>query len=191
MELKDKLEVFYQSVIEVARERNEKSLEHYKEEYAQNKKDFIKNKQSEMDALFHIEELRLTKELNRRVTSEMIEYKQKLRVSQSSLKEDLFLKIECKIRDFLATGEYEQYLVKKLEKAKAFAKENEIIFYLNQSDQHLKEKLEQQTNCHLTISNVDFIGGIRGVIRSKNILIDESFSSKLNQEKKDYVFSLE
>jgi len=191
MELNDKLDAFYQSVIEVAKQKSDERLSVYGKEYDQKRKEFKKNKISEMEALYHIEESKLTKELNRNITNEMMEYKQKLRISQNSLKDELFTRVEEKLHAFLKTEDYEAFLVQKINKAKKFAGKNEIIIYLNQTDMHLKEKLEQKTGCALTISDINFMGGIRGVIRSKNILIDESFSTKLNQEKKDYVYTFQ
>ena len=41
---------------------------------------------------------------------------------------------------------------------------------------------------HLTISAEDFRGGVRAVIRSRNILIDNSFSTQLKEQYDKFVF---
>ena len=53
---------------------------------------------------------------------------------------------------------------------------------LFRSDADKKEALEIKTGTELTVSAMDFGGGVRAVIRSRNILIDESFVTKLEQE---------
>ena len=42
--------------------------------------------------------------------------------------------------------------------------------------------LEAAAGVSLTVSAIDFGGGIRAVIRARNILIDESFVTQLEQE---------
>ena len=49
--------------------------------------------------------------------------------------------------------------------------------------------LEDATGIHLTISAEDFTGGIRAVIRSRNILIDHSFKTALRNEYDKFLFS--
>ena len=48
--------------------------------------------------------------------------------------------------------------------------------------------LEGATRVHLTISAEDFRGGVRAVIRSRNILIDNSFSTQLKEQYDKFVF---
>ena len=57
-----------------------------------------------------------------------------------------------------------------------------MIIYINPSDADKKEALEAAAGVSLTVSAIDFGGGIRAVIRARNILIDESFVTKLEQE---------
>ena len=48
--------------------------------------------------------------------------------------------------------------------------------------------LEDATGIHLTVSAEDFIGGVRAVIRSRNILIDNSFKTQLRGEYDKFLF---
>ena len=57
-----------------------------------------------------------------------------------------------------------------------------MVVYINPSDADKKQGLEQETGVELTVSSIDFGGGVRAVIRSRNILVDESFVTKLEQE---------
>ena len=40
----------------------------------------------------------------------------------------------------------------------------------------------------LTISAMPFLGGVRAVIPEKNILIDNSFETLLNEERENFIF---
>lgn len=51
-----------------------------------------------------------------------------------------------------------------------------------------RSDLEDATRVHLTISTEDFRGGVRAVIRSRNILIDNSFSTQLKEQYDKFVF---
>lgn len=51
-----------------------------------------------------------------------------------------------------------------------------------------RSDLEDTTRVHLTISTEDFRGGVRAVIRSRNILIDNSFSTQLKEQYDKFVF---
>ena len=51
-----------------------------------------------------------------------------------------------------------------------------------------RSDLEDATRVHLTISAEDFRGGVRAVIRSRNILIDNSFSTQLKEQYDKFVF---
>ena len=57
-----------------------------------------------------------------------------------------------------------------------------MTIYIDPSDQEKKSALEKETGVLLTISAEDFIGGVRSVIRSRNILIDHSFKTALQNE---------
>ena len=49
--------------------------------------------------------------------------------------------------------------------------------------------VEVKSGTFLTVSQEDFIGGIRAVIRGRNILIDHSFRTALRNEYDQFIFS--
>ena len=81
------------------------------------------------------------------------------------------------------TPEYESYLLKLIQSAVEFSNGNEITIYIDPSDASLKEALEKKSGKTITISTEEFFGGIRAIITEKNILIDESFATKISEEK--------
>ena len=89
----------------------------------------------------------------------------------------------------MQTDEYEAYLVKSIRKATEFAPGEEMTIYINPSDEPRLSSLEKVTGTRLTVSSEDFIGGTRAVIRERNILIDNSFSTLLRNEYDKFIFS--
>ena len=104
------------------------------------------------------------------------------------LKDKLFAEVIEKLRAFKKTPEYTAYLERKIKETCDFAAGDALTIYLNASDAHLKEQLEQSTNTKLTLSREDFKGGVRAVIETKHILIDNSFLTLLNDERETFIF---
>ena len=105
------------------------------------------------------------------------------------LKNKLFAEVADLVRDFMKTPDYDAFLVKCIESALEFASGEEMTIYINPSDRDKKEKLEEKTGAALTISTEDFMGGMRAVLRGRNILIDHSFKASLENEYDQFIFS--
>ena len=88
----------------------------------------------------------------------------------------------------MKTEAYEDFLIRCIRQAKNFAGEDEIIIYINPSDEKKRSALENAARVTLTVSAEDFIGGIRAVIRSRNVLIDNSFRTQLRNEYDKFLF---
>ena len=56
------------------------------------------------------------------------------------------------------------------------------------SDEKKRTELEKETGAKLTVSAEDFIGGVRAVIRSRNILMDHSFKTQIQDEYDKFLF---
>ena len=188
MQIKEKLEVFRQSALEVANQQSRTELEAYEADSRQELEWFRKNKQKETESAFQMEEIKLRREINRRVSMELTRQKRILDACQQEKKQKLFEIVEQKLAEYQKTEEYENYLAVQIKKAAEFARTEEIVIYINPTDAEKKQMLEQKTGVKLTVSNIEFGGGIRAVIHSKNILIDESFATRLEQEKNAYTF---
>ena len=88
----------------------------------------------------------------------------------------------------MKTEDYNDFLVRCIRQAVRFAGEDPVIIYINPSDEKKRSDLEDATRVHLTVSAEDFIGGVRAVIRSRNILIDNSFKTQLHNEYDKFMF---
>ena len=127
-------------------------------------------------------------QLNLAATKAQMELKRELGKTQNELKKVLFEEVEELIRDYMKTEEYTELLVAYITKAVKYADGTAAVLYINPSDADKKEYLEERTGMNLTISKEDFIGGVRAVIREKNILIDHAFKGALEREYNKFLF---
>lgn len=114
--------------------------------------------------------------------------KRELGETQNQLKKKLFHEVEEKLMEYMKTEEYKRLLISYIEKAAAFAGTETMVLYINPTDADKKEYLEEHTGMHLTVSKEDFTGGIRAVVRGRNILIDYAFKGALEREYQKFTF---
>lgn len=188
MEINEKLDIFFEAAIAAANKQSEEMIEEQKEAYQQAIGDYEKSRQAGQKTRERAMEAKIKKEANRRVSEQAVLQKRAYHAALEEKKAELFAMVEKKLKDYRNTKEYEDFLIHHIKNAKAFAKGEDIVIYLAPSDEAKKAKLEQETGIPLEVSGEDFGGGIRAVIASKNILIDESFAGRLRQERDNYSF---
>ena len=89
MEMREKMNLFYESAIEVA---NQQSMEILREHTATMERlfeEYKKNKQDEMDMRYQIEEGKQRREQNRRISEAQTEHKRQLSLHQQEKREAL------------------------------------------------------------------------------------------------------
>lgn len=186
MTLDEKLDNFYHSAIDDATAQSIRILESYEQslkEMCQEKKNELKN-QAELKLRTETENL--VREKNKNLSNEAINIKRSLSEKSKEKIDILFVDVEKKLAEYMKTPAYTELLVNKIKEAISFANGSALTIYINPSDEHLKKELETITGVELTISNTDFMGGIRCVIPDRHILIDNSFTSKLKEEKTNF-----
>ena len=105
---------------------------------------------------------------------------------QSELKEKLFVEVKDRLARFFETREYHQMLVKQLREAREFAGGEEVLLYIDPSDAQYQYSIEAEVGAPVTVSTYSFLGGTRAVLPARNILIDNSFESKLEEAKESF-----
>ncbi|MFR9100235.1 MAG: V-type ATP synthase subunit E [Anaerostipes hadrus] len=126
--------------------------------------------------------------LNTATSKGQLKLRRQLSRVQNELKNKLFEEVREMTDEYMKTEEYKELLVSCIAKAARFADGNPLTIYINSSDQDKKEFLEKRTGMTVTVSEEDFIGGIRSVIPGRNILIDHSFSGALEKEYEEFTF---
>ena len=118
-----------------------------------------------------------------------LELKRKQSKIQLTLKDKIFEEALDLLHEYMKTEAYEDFLVTCIQKALTFANGGHTLIYINPSDEEIKSSLEDATGVRLLTSNENFIGGVRTVIRDRNILIDNSFKTQLRNEYERFLFS--
>lgn len=186
MEINEKLDTFFHAAIEAANEQSAQILGEQKAACDESLAEYERQKQKEQQTRLRIAEEKVRKNVNRTLSEQVLALKKEYHREKEREKEALFALVEEKLAAFRSTEGYQDYLVKKIMAAKDFAGGEDLTVYLDPFDGGWKESLEQKTGCTLTVSREEFSGGIRAVIRSKNVLIDDSFARKISEEKEGF-----
>lgn len=188
MTLNEKLDNFYTSVIDSATAQSVEIIEEYqttlKKIYDERKDAATKRSIN----TYRVETDNILREKNRKLSQETLDVKRKVLERTEELTNKLFADAETKLNAFMKTPEYLEHLKNRIKEAYDFARGDEIIIYINPSDAAHISMLEKETGIKLTVSNRDFIGGIRAVITSRTILIDHSYLTKLSEAKSSFNF---
>lgn len=190
MTLDEKLDIFYHSSIENATEQCNSIIEEYKESLSNIYKEHETEAHRKADVTLRLESDNLVREKNRQLSAKAIDIRRELTEKAEELKEALFADVEAKLAEYTKTPDYIHTLAKQITEASKFSRGNAITIYINPSDGDKKEELEKLTGLELTISATNFIGGMRAVIHARNILIDNSFASRLAEQKDSFTLSL-
>ena len=126
--------------------------------------------------------------LNQAAAKSQLEIKRRQGKVQQELKDKIFEEVMGLVKDYMKTAAYDDFLIKCIRQAAEFAGQDPVVVYINPSDEQKRSDLADATGVHLTVSAEDFIGGVRAVIRSRNILIDNSFKTQLRNEYDKFIF---
>ena len=191
MTTEEKLQHFLDVTVENANVKSVKTLEEYEkglETVLESHKEDALRKQA---LQIKLSEENLRKEKNTEVSKQQVEIKKELGRKQEELRSLLFHEVEDKLEAYMATKEYDKYLVEHIKEAKAFAGKEEIQIYIDPADEEKLVALETATDTQISVSEYGFHGGMRAVIRSKNILIDQSFETRLREAKNEFSFNFD
>ena len=144
------------------------------------------NKQLKIQA--KSEMTRAKQERSLALSKAQLELKREYGKRQLELKNELFDEVREKLQEFMGTEKYVKLLIGYIREAVQFANGNELTLYINPTDVEKKEYLEEMTGTEITISKEDFIGGVRAVIRGRNVLIDHAFKGAIEKEYQDFMF---
>ena len=186
MTLDEKLEHFRTSVIESATQQNIEIVAAYKAMLDKNFAERKENALRKAKANFKIASDNIIRERNRKLSVETLDIKRKVLDKTTEISNRIFKDVIKMLEEYMKTPQYDDLLCAQIMNAIRFAQGDSITLYINPTDAHRISSLEEKTGVSLTISNRDFIGGIRAVIPSRSILIDNSFLTKLDEEKSNF-----
>ncbi len=183
----EKLKHFTAVILESTHSKCEESLEEHKQKlddyFEEHKAQAIKNSKLEE----HIEAERIRHKSSKDYSAEQLHIRRLINDKQVELKERLLNEVKVLLEEFFKTENYFNYLVEQIEYAKKIAREESVFIYIDVRDKELLEKLQKATETKLIVDGRTFYGGIKAEIPEKNILIDKSFESKLENWMETYL----
>lgn len=181
MDLEDKFAYFETQVNQQAQDIIDEQVNQYRATLQKDYDEFVKNTNQEFDAKFVNAKKDMRKELNKNISQSQIHLQRDLYLQEEKLKKTLFAEFNDAIQNYMQTDEYRNQLVVMINNLKDYAEKNreELVVYINHSDQGIIETLLEETNANIQISDREFLGGVRGVLKDRQVLIDYSFSTLL------------
>lgn len=189
MTLEEKIEHLQTVSMEEARAEGNAIIDNYRAALEKVLKDHKEEAMLQSETRIKGETVNARQQLNQATAKAQLELKRKQGKVQQELKDKIFEEALGLIQDYMKTEAYEDFLIKCIRKAVEFADGEQMTIYINPSDEQKRFNLEDASGARLTVSAEDFIGGVRAVIRGRNILIDNSFKTQLRNEYDRFLFS--
>lgn len=186
MDIDNKLEHFMDISIKTATQQHDKIVEKYKAKLDRIFEDHKKEAQRKAALSEKIAIDSIQRAAHKEFSHEQVRIKRNLSVKTDKMKDELFEEMVSLLTEYKKTPEYYTLLLNQIRQAVDFSKEDEMTIYIDPDDNHFLEKLSSETGVKLTVSSYSFMGGTRAVIPSKNVLIDNSFKSKIENIKEHF-----
>lgn len=182
----EKLQKIYEDTIETIDERSKKELSEYRASLKPQLEEYEKTLREASLYAERQEAESIRKAARQEVSREVIKRKHLLAQKEADYIEKVFNRAVELLGEFKKTAGYKKLIKKYIYEAIEFAKEDELIIYLDLDDAAFKDELEEEFGREIRVSRYTFGGGLRALIPARNILIENSFSSKLQEQLQDF-----
>ena len=189
MTTEEKLKYFEESSLEEARKQASAMIEEYKVNLDKVEKEHKATTLRQSDLQLKTESDNLKRNNNMALSKEQLQIKRKITQKQNELKEKLFVEVKQLLEDYMTTSAYQQLLIKQIKNIQKEAGSGKLILYIDPADSDTRSSLQVATGAPVTVSEYSIMGGTRAVLQDRNILIDNSFASKLEKLKADFSFN--
>lgn len=191
MTTEEKLQHFLDTCMEDARDRSSRMLDEYMSALEQTFEEHKADANRRAGMRLQQETEKIERDINKQLSIEQIDIKRNLGQKQEELKDKLFVELKDMLANFLETQDYQKLLERQVEDAVNFAGDDEITIYLDPVDEDKVRRLAlHHGKAEIKISQYSFTGGMRAVIPSRHILIDNSFQTKLAEAREKFHFDL-
>ena len=116
--------------------------------------------------------------------------KKDLTNKQSEIKVKIFELVREKIAAYRKTPEYIEFLKNQISSVIKDYGNSDITVYIDSEDEPLLDDLQKSFKCNIQVYNKEFLGGTRTIVPEKNILIDNSFKTRLIDEQEKFAITL-
>lgn len=189
MTLEEKIAYMQAATMEDARKNNSRIVESYHDAleklFNEHKSESLLLSKTQIKS----ETVNARQQLNQASAKAHLDLKREESRLTQTLKDNIFKEVKALVLEYMKTKEYEAYLIECIQGVIKIAGDDDKTIYLNPTDSHLKASLEAATGETLNVNDKDFFGGIRTIIPARNILVDDSFETKLWNEYNEFIFS--
>ena len=189
MTIEEKLEHFESLCYGDATERN-KMLADYTASLRSILEEHKRDARRQSDMQVDAEVEKIEHEINKQLSIEQINIKREYSQKQEELKTMLISELRNRLALFMDSADYQRFLESEVKKALEFAQDAPMTVYLDPSDEDKLNRIALHTGAEIKLSDTTFLGGIQAVIPSKNILIDNSFKTKLAEISDKFQFRI-
>ena len=186
MTREEKLENFRKSAIEEATKKSEAILNEVESKYNEQFFEYKREATAKAEAKFKKEKRDLLRNKNQMISKETLDIKYKINDKTNELTDKIFEEVKEKLTQFKKQKEYVEFLKKQIKEVENYANDNDYVVYVDAEDSNLIPELTKVVNVKIEVAKDRIWGGIRAIIESRNILIDNSFVSKLADEKSKF-----
>ncbi|MDK7302942.1 MULTISPECIES: hypothetical protein [Aerococcus] len=187
MKLEEKMAYFKDQVTQ----QSQAEIDQQINQYRQTLEDDYQKFQEQTDETFAHrlvnEKEALRKENNKAISQIQINQQRELFLTEENMKLTLFQTFTKQIESYQNSEAYIEQLKKMLKNIQAYAGREKYDLYIDENDSHLRSQLESYASHPIIISDRPFMGGIRAVLRERQILVDYSFLTFLDRLKENFV----
>lgn len=188
MDTNEKLDLFRDMVFQNTEESVAAQIRTFEESLEKVLNDHQREKTSKNKIIIETEKEDVNKERNKQIAQLQLQMQRDLHKEQQKLKEEIFEQVHHQLTAFMQTEAYLELLEQKIKRALSIAGSEDIKIYVDPVDANKVAELEKRTGHTVAVSDRSFLGGIRGVISSRNMLIDYSFLKKMEAERENFSF---
>lgn len=189
MTTEEKLKHFEEASLEQAKSESMTMLREHKASLQKlvEEHKHIKKRQAELQ--IQTETVSLKREKNKALSKQQLELKRQIKKQQAALKDKLFVEVKAMLEEYMDTPAYQELLIRQIRDILRYAAASPVTIYIDPADSSKLNSLCAAVGTPLTVSQFSFMGGTRAVVEDRHVLIDNSFATKLAEEKAEFTFS--
>lgn len=191
MTIEEKMEHFMRISLESANNQSAQSLSKYKKSLDD---ELEIHKESALQLAEESKKARLNQvraESKKDLASAQMMIRKKLTQKQAIIKTEIFDLVREKIMTYRKTDAYVAFLKNQILNVVKEYQNFDITVYIDPNDAALLEGLRTSTGAHIEVYDKEFLGGTRTIVPEKNILVDHSFKTRLNDEQESFTIQEE
>ncbi len=184
MNVKEKINVFSQLAIKEAEGKRDDMMAQINDEFEAACREYERDARKAAESDIREQQFRLEKKKHKEILAAKADVKKSIYELQSQLIDELFSKVEMNLGIYVETEDYVKGLLNDIRKL-SLKYRSAIELYVCARDTVHAEKIKELPN--ITIMTDDsLIGGFRAVIPDKGLLVDCSYSSRLDSLKTNF-----